>query len=285
MQQTKLTFIGAGNMAQAIIKGLIKSGYASSHITATGRTPEKLAQLQKDTGISVTTDNQQAVQEADIIVLGIKPQMIAHVMTEISPVINPSQQLIISLAAGVTVATLNSYSATPYAIVRCMPNTPALIGLGASGLFANALVDERQKQLTQHIVDAVGISIWLTEEVQIDVVTGVSGSGPAYYFLLMEAMIEAAQTMGLTETQAKALVLQTALGAATMAYQSDQSGTSTTTQLRTAVTSPNGTTQSALESFANNDYKTIVHQAMQAAQKRALELSDKTKKPAIKSST
>ncbi len=275
MPTNKLAFIGAGNMAQAIIRGLLKHGYEANQIIATGRTPEKLTQLANDTDITVATDNVWAVQQAEVIILGTKPQMLTDVMQNIGSIINPASQLIISLAAGVTVKTISAWCNDQCPLVRCMPNTPALVGLGACGLFANEYVNAAQKALTQSIMDAVGISFWLAEEQQIDAVTGVSGSGPAYYFLMMEAMIEGAKDMGLTDTQAQQLVLQTALGAATMAHQGAQAETKTRQtpkQLREAVTSPNGTTQRALESFADDNYKTIVKKAMHAAQTCAQEL-------------
>ncbi|MCP4789106.1 MAG: pyrroline-5-carboxylate reductase [Gammaproteobacteria bacterium] len=264
-----LAFIGAGNMAQAIIKGLLQQGYEANKIIATGRTSSKLQVLSETTGISVSLDNQDACQQADIIILGVKPQMMQNTIQALSDAIDPQRHLIISVAAGVLAESINGWLGKHCATVRCMPNTPSLVGMGASGLHANELVSSQQKSLAEQIMQAVGICIWLEDEQLIDAVTAVSGSGPAYYFLMMEAMITGAQELGLNADQAQALVLQTAAGAAVMAQQSSHSPE----QLRLAVTSPMGTTEQALNSFAANNYQTTVTTAMQAAYHRSQELA------------
>ncbi|MDP6967862.1 MAG: pyrroline-5-carboxylate reductase [Gammaproteobacteria bacterium] len=268
-QAPTLAFIGAGNMAQAIIKGLLQQGYDAKQIIATGRTASKLAVLAADTGIGTSMDNQAACQQADIIILAVKPQMMQTTISQLASAIEPQRHLIISLAAGILANTITGWIGSDCATVRCMPNTPALVGMGASGLYANGQVSDRQKAMAEQIMQAVGISIWLPEETLIDAVTAVSGSGPAYYFLMMEAMIAGAEKLGLDQQQAKALVLQTALGAATMAQHSDQSPA----QLRVAVTSPKGTTEQALRSFAESDYQATIANAMGAAYQRSQELA------------
>ncbi|HCH23488.1 MAG TPA: pyrroline-5-carboxylate reductase [Oceanospirillaceae bacterium] len=265
-----LAFIGAGNMAQAIIKGLLKQGYAANKIIATGRTASKMAALAADTGIQTTLDNLAACQQADIIILGVKPQMMQDTVSALASAIDPQRHLIVSVAAGILAASINGWIGHHCATVRCMPNTPSLVGMGASGLYANELVSSAQKAQAEQIMQAVGISIWLDNESLIDTVTAVSGSGPAYYFLMMEAMIDAAQGLGLNAEQAKTLVLQTAAGAAAMAQASEQSPA----QLRTAVTSPKGTTEQALNSFADAGYRDTVAQAMSAAHGRSQELAE-----------
>ena len=264
-----IAFIGAGNMAQAIIKGLLQQGYGAESIIATGRTPAKLARLSAEVGIRTSTDNQAACQEADIIILAVKPQMMQETVSQLKNAVDPQHHLIISVAAGILADSINSWLGKQCPAVRCMPNTPSLVGKGASGLYANSHVSSQQKAIAEQIMQAVGISIWLDDEALIDAVTAVSGSGPAYYFLMMEAMIAGAQKLGLSKEQAASLVLQTAEGAACMA----QTGTQTPAQLRVAVTSPKGTTEAALNSFADNDYEATVANAMQAAYERSQALA------------
>jgi pyrroline-5-carboxylate reductase len=264
-----IAFIGAGNMAQAIIKGLLQQGYGADSIIATGRAPAKLATLSAEAGIRTSTDNQAACQEADIIILAVKPQMMQETVSLLKDAVDPQHHLIISVAAGILADSINSWLGKQCPTVRCMPNTPSLVGKGASGLYANSHVSSQQKAIAEQIMQAVGISIWLDDEALIDAVTAVSGSGPAYYFLMMEAMIAGAQQLGLSKEQATAIVLQTAEGAACMA----QTGAQSPAQLRVAVTSPKGTTEAALNSFADNDYEATVANAMQAAYERSQALA------------
>lgn len=265
-----LAFIGAGNMSQAILKGLLKQGYPADKIIATGRTASKMEALAAETGVQTTLDNLAACQQADIIILGVKPQMMQDTVTSLVSAIDPQRHLLVSVAAGILANSICSWVGQDCATVRCMPNTPSLVGMGASGLYANDLVSREQKAQAEQIMQAVGISIWLAEEKLIDAVTAVSGSGPAYYFLMMEAMIDAAQGLGLDAEQAKALVLQTAAGAAEMARTSEHSPA----DLRVAVTSPKGTTEQALNSFANAGYRETVATAMGAAYGRSQELAE-----------
>ncbi|HCH32849.1 MAG TPA: pyrroline-5-carboxylate reductase [Oceanospirillaceae bacterium] len=270
MQNTPLiTFIGAGNMAQAILKGLLAAGYPQDKITASGRTQSKMDALAAATGIHTSTDNLALCQQADVIVLGVKPQMMGDLVKSIAPAIEPSKQLVISVAAGILASSIATWLGQTAAIVRCMPNTPSLVGLGAAGLFATPTVSEQQRAAASHIMQAVGMAVWVDQEEQIDAVTAVSGSGPAYYFLMMEAMIQGAEKLGLSTDIAQQLVLQTAAGAAKMAQQSSQ----TPAQLRQAVTSPKGTTEQAINTFNEGDFNGLCSAAMAAAHHRSQELA------------
>ena len=266
--QEKIVFIGAGNMAQSIVGGLIQQGTPKQHITLCSPTQEKLSATQSKFGVLATTDNTQGVQNADVIVLAVKPANIRYVCEEIQPHIT-ADTLIISVAAGITCDTMLHALNDKQPIIRCMPNTPSLVMQGAAGLFANEHVTENQRQQAEKILNAVGISCWVDQESDIDAVTAVSGSGPAYYFLIMEAMIESAQSLGLDQDTATKLTLQTALGAANLAQQSDCS----VKELRKRVTSPNGTTERAIQSFETSDLRNMFTKAMQQAKDRAQELA------------
>ncbi len=265
----RITFIGAGNMAQAILKGLLAAGYPQDKITASGRTQSKMDVLAAATGIHTSTDNLALCQQADVIVLGVKPQMMGGLVKSIAPAIDPSTQLVISVAAGILVSSIETWLGQPAAIVRCMPNTPSLVGLGAAGLYATTAVSDEQRATASHIMQAVGLTVWVNQEPQIDAVTAVSGSGPAYYFLMMEAMIQGAEKLGLSTDIAQQLVLQTAAGAAKMAQQSSR----TPAQLRQAVTSPNGTTEQAINTFNEGNFNGLCGAAMAAAHHRSQELA------------
>ncbi len=268
LKQPVVAFIGAGNMAQAILKGLLAQDYPADHIWATARSHDRLQQLATTTGVHTTHDNQAACRAADVIVMGVKPQMMANVTRSLAPAIE--SQLVISVAAGILLDSLENWLSKDTALVRCMPNTPSLVGAGAAGLFANQSVNSDQKACAEYILTTVGLALWVTQENQLDMVTAVSGSGPAYYFLLMEAMIDAAQELGLDLDIARQLVLQTALGAATMAHQSQ----SEPAQLRQAVTSPKGVTEQALRVFERGHFKALCQQAMLTAQERSRELAE-----------
>lgn len=268
MLNKKLTFIGAGNMAKAIIGGLIAQGYDPKKITATGPRIENLQKIADEFSVNISTDNISATRDADVIILAVKPQMLKQVATELSSAVK-HQPLIISLAAGITTESLQRWLYGNLSIVRSMPNTPSQVLLGATGLFANAAVSNEQKNIANEILSAVGIVSWVEQENLINTVTAVSGSGPAYYFLLMEAMIDAAIEQGLSRETATALTLQTALGAATLASKSELD----VSELRRRVTSPKGTTEQAILSFEKDQLRETVNRAMQACRHRAEELS------------
>jgi len=267
--QPRIAFIGAGNMAKSIIGGLLAEGVAANTIIASGPRLETLTPLQQQWGISVTTDNGEAAAQADIVILAVKPQMLKSVAEALSPSLahNP---LLISLAAGITTASLSHWLGEHHAIVRCMPNTPSQLRVGASGLFANAHVSAEQREGANRILQAVGVVQWLDDEHLINAVTAISGSAPAYFFLMMEAMIDAGVSMGLSAESARELTLQTALGAALLARDSDVD----VAELRRRVTSPKGTTEQAILSFERDDFRGSVERAMNACSARAAELSE-----------
>jgi len=267
---SSICFIGAGNMAQSLIGGLIASGYDKSSIFATDPTAEQRDAVTQTFGIQCFADNSEAVAKSDIVVLAVKPQVLQSVCATIESAVQKHKPLVLSVAAGIRSQDINHWLGNDVAIVRTMPNTPSLIQTGASGLFANAQVNEEQKSQAEHIMRAAGIAVWVKEEIQLDAVTALSGSGPAYYFLFMEAMEKTAQQMGLDAKTAHLLTLQTALGSAKMALESQLDCET----LRKNVTSPNGTTEQAILSFQNDGLPEMVAKAMQAAQTRAGELAD-----------
>ncbi len=265
-----ICFIGAGNMAQSLIGGLIASGYDKQNIIATDPTQESRNAVTEKFGIKCFGDNAEAVNKADIVVLAVKPQILESVCQTILDSVKSKKPLIISIAAGIRSKDINRWLGGNVAIVRTMPNTPALIQTGATGLFANEIVSQDQQSQAEHILRAAGITVWVDNEEKLDAVTALSGSGPAYYFLFMEAMEQAGQQLGLDEKTAHLLTLQTALGAAKMALESHQDFAS----LRQNVTSPNGTTEKAVQSFQADGLPEIINKAMKAAQNRAVELAD-----------
>jgi len=265
----KIAFIGAGNMAKAIIGGLLAEGFKRINIIASGPRQETLDRVSGEWGVNVTTDNTAAAAAAEIVVLAVKPQMLKDVALGLRAAL-VHRPLIISLAAGITTESLAAWLGTDQAIVRCMPNTPSQARAGASGLYANAQVTDSQRATVNAILGAVGIVQWVDDEALINSVTAVSGSGPAYFFLVMEAMIDAGVEMGLTHQAATELTLQTALGAAILAKQSDVD----VAELRRRVTSPKGTTEQAINSFENDQIRAMFMRAMTACSNRALELSE-----------
>lgn len=263
MSLSKIAFIGAGNMAQAIFNGLIAEGMDADRIIATGTNEARLAALAKATGVAVTTDNNAAVKAAEIVVLAVKPQLLKAVCEPLQDAF-AHKPLIISVAAGIPMASLARWLGDELAIVRAMPNTPSQLGLGATGLVANAVATDSDRAHADAILGAVGKVVWLEDEALINPVTAVSGSGPAYFYRVMEAMIKEGVAMGLTPETARTLTLQTALGAATLASQSDVP----VDELRRRVTSPKGTTEQALLSFERDDIDAIFARAMQACAAR-----------------
>jgi len=268
-----ISFIGGGNMAQALIGGLISQGLPATRITVSDPV-EKVRSLLLEKEVNVTDDNIAAIKDADIVLFAVKPQVLAGVLKPLQGLLDG--KLVISIVAGAEIATLSALLGTDR-IVRVMPNTPALVQTGAHGLFANEEVGVEDRELASQVLASTGLTIWVNSEAQIDAVTAVSGSGPAYFFYMMESMIRAGKNLGLDEKVATALTLQTALGAAQMAITSSN----TPAELRKNVTSPNGTTQAALEVFDRAQISQNIQAALAAAQKRsqelAQELSDNSK--------
>ena len=269
MSLPTIAFIGGGNMAASILGGLIASGVDPSRLWASDPNPESLTALQALPPINTTANNADAIAAADIVVLAVKPQIMATVAKAIAPLLADTQPLFISIAAGITSASLDQWLGGKQAIVRCMPNTPALVQTGATALFANNQVSDLQRQQAQHILEAVGIAMWVEQEAELDIVTAISGSGPAYFFLVMEAMQAAGREMGLSAEVAEKLTLQTALGAAKMATQ----GGVDAAELRRRVTSPNGTTERALGIFEEGDLRGLFLSALTGAKLRSEELA------------
>ena len=261
-----LAFIGAGNMAASLAHGLIQSGFSAANLRVADPVQTQRDKLAASGAIPFDNNN-SAIADCDVVVLAVKPQVAQQVVSQLQG-LKPTQ-LLVSIAAGINLASLSHWSNPDQAIVRCMPNTPALLGAGMSALFANNYCTEAQRKLAQTVLSAAGETIWVEEEQAIDAVTAVSGSGPAYFFLLMEAMIDAGVKLGLSRDTATTLTLQTAYGAARMAQESsDAPGL-----LRQNVTSPGGTTAAALDVFAKAGFNDIVAQALTAADTRAAELA------------
>lgn len=266
----QLTFIGAGNMSGAIIAGLLDSGYGAENITATSPDQPMLDKVASDFSIHTTRNNREAVQAADVVVLAVKPQIIQLVCEDLSATLSAREQkpLVISLAAGISVTALSRWLGAEVPVIRSMPNTPALIGCGATGLYAGRDVSEQHQGLAQALLESVGLVQWVDDESLLDVVTAVSGSAPAYFFMVFEAMQAEAEAMGLPADVARSLILQTGLGAARMA----QSSSEPVDELRRRVMSPNGTTERAVQRFQQDGLEALVAQAMRACVDRAREM-------------
>ncbi|WP_429743610.1 pyrroline-5-carboxylate reductase [Acinetobacter radioresistens] len=268
-----ICFIGGGNMAQALIGGLLARGLPATRITVADPV-EQIRSLLQEKDIHVTEDNVAAIHDADVVVLAVKPQVLAKVLQPLKGLF--AGKLLISIVAGAQIATIAELVESDQ-VVRVMPNTPALVQTGAHGLYASPAVQQADRDLASQILASTGLTLWVNTEEQIDAVTAVSGSGPAYFFYMMESMIQAGKNLGLDEKVATALTLQTALGAAQMAITSSSSPS----ELRKNVTSPNGTTQAALEMFDRAQISQNIQTALAAAKKRsqelAQELSESTK--------
>jgi len=271
-----ITFIGAGNMTRSLIAGLVED---KTELKIRIADPDD-AQLQaiqtnwKD--ISAFTDNLQAIENSDIIVLAVKPQIMQKVCEPLQEALSGQDALIISIAAGIGINSLNQWLVgerkreedNPLPIVRCMPNTPSLVQSGMTGLYANQQVSDEQRDMAESILRAVGSTLWLSDEDKLDAVTAVSGSGPAYYFLVMEAMQNAAQKLGLSAEESRLLVLQTAFGAAKLALETSDDAS----MLRQRVTSKGGTTEAALKELMDGGLPDLFEKALKAAENRSKEL-------------
>ncbi len=270
MKNTKISFLGCGNMGCSLIGGLIADGHQPDVITGSEPDREKASSIAGEYTIRIANDNVQACTDAEVIILAVKPQNLLEVCKEIQPAIKQTSPLLVSIAAGIQVSSIQNIVGNDYPIVRVMPNTPALIQTGASALFASEGVNEDQRTLAEEIMRAVGLTIWLSDEHLMDSVTALSGSGPAYFFLVMECMQNAAIKLGLSSEHARLLTLETAFGAAKMALES-KADVST---LRQQVTSPGGTTQVALKVLIEQgQLENLFYDAMNQAKKRSEELA------------
>lgn len=263
----KIAFIGGGNMASSLIGGLLKQGFSATDLIASDPLEQSRQRLVGEFGIATSATNDCA-SEADVVVLAVKPQIMKPVATDLASILG-HRPLVISIAAGITIASLQSWLGKDTPLVRCMPNTPALLQKGATGLYASDAVDDQQRSQAEAIIAAVGTVSWFTSEEDIDRVTALSGSGPAYFFLVMEAMENAGVKLGLDRRVARQLTIQTALGAAAMADQ----GEAEPAELRSRVTSPGGTTEAAINSFIHNDLPGLFEEAIEAAFQRSVEMA------------
>ncbi len=269
MNTKKIGFIGAGNMASSLMKGLIASGHAPELLWASDPNQEALQQLADQLTIHTCDNNIDLIHQVDVVVLAVKPQVMHTVLEPLVDAFSRNNVLIVSIAAGISQSSLSQWIGEKAAIVRCMPNTPSLVQTGATALHANDAVSEEQKTLAENILRAVGICLWVEYESKLDAVTAISGSGPAYFFLLMEAMEKTAAELGLSQETAKILVQQTALGSAKIALESEESSA----ELRKRVTSPGGTTEQAINTFVDGDFSQLVSKALHAARDRSITMS------------
>ena len=268
MEPATIAFLGCGNMGRCLISGLIKDNYPENRIRAADSQASQLATLSEWPGILATSSSKAAIDGSTVIVLAVKPQQMRPLAAEIAPHLQGSSPLIVSVAAGIRAQDLRRWLGE-LPIVRAMPNTPALLGCGVSGLYADQGVTPDQRELAEAILRAVGMTVWVEQESLLDAVTAVSGSGPAYFFAFMEWIENAGVDLGLSREQARLLTLQTALGAARMAIESEVDPAT----LRKQVTSPGGTTERALQHMHLNNLPGILHGALSAARDRAAELA------------
>lgn len=256
-------------MSRSLIGGLIANGVKTERLLASDPDQEQRHAVSEQFGITTLADNNDAVADADVVVLAVKPQIMHSVVSALAGSIKGKSKLIISIAAGIRLAALSEWLGEPAAVIRVMPNTAALIQAGAAALYANEHSSDAHKNTAEAMMRSVGTAIWLDAEEQMDTVTALSGSGPAYFFYFMEAMEKAAIGMGLSNDQANLLTIETALGAAKMALlsASDPAG------LRKQVTSAGGTTEAALNTMIDGKLEQLIHDAMEAAKQRSIELS------------
>ncbi len=264
-----VAFIGAGNMARSLIVGMLQEA-GNLQLRVSDPDQNQLDVIRSyGSQIFTSTDNAAALQGADVVVLAVKPQMMRTVIEPLQDLAQKQRPLFVSVAAGIREESLNAWLGGHLPIVRCMPNTPALVKAGATGLYANPQVSKEQRSLAESILRTVGITLWFEDEAKLDTVTAVSGSGPAYFFLVMEAMQAAAESLGLKPEDAQLLVVQTALGAARLALESDQKPA----ELRKQVTSKGGTTEAALNKLNTGGLVPLFAEALQAAAQRSKELA------------
>lgn len=271
MDNINIGFVGAGNMASALIGGLCKSGFTGERIFISDLDDAKMQPLANTFHLNTCSSNQALLEQCEIVVLAVKPQAMKKVVNELN--VSENRHLFLSIAAGIRTEHLLNWFGQEVALVRAMPNTPALVQMGATALYANEMVTDVQKGFAEKIMSAVGLALWVDHEPQLDAVTALSGSGPAYFFYLMEAMEQAGIELGLSHELVHALTVQTALGAAKLA----QSATESPEQLRTRVTSPGGTTEAAINHMQSQNGLNIIKQAILEAERRSLELAEELK--------
>lgn len=266
---TTLAFVGGGNMAASLIGGLVADGHDPRHILVSDPEHEKLATLAARFGVRSAAGNLDAAARAEVLILAVKPQVLRQVCEELRDTVQRHRPLVISIAAGVRETYLQQWLGGNLALVRTMPNTPAMIQSGATVLHADRGVSSQQRNMAESVMRAVGLTCWVEDEAQLDAATALSGSGPAYFFLVMETLEQAGIELGLDPETARLLTIQTALGAARMAMESSESPAI----LRKRVTSPGGTTERALRIFDEGGLRTLFKRALSGARERSEELS------------
>jgi pyrroline-5-carboxylate reductase len=264
-----VSFIGGGNMGAALIRGLLARGMPSRNIAVGEPVAARRTTLEQELGVRVTDDNRAAVRGADVVVLAVKPQDMAATVQSVAEVFRLRAPLVLSIAAGIRVADIQGWCGPGVAVVRAMPNRPALNGAGATAIYAPAGLTDAHHDLAEQVLGASGTTVWVRDEHSLDVVTALSGSGPAYFFLLAELMADAAVALGLERDSARELAIQTLYGSGRMARESDGD----LPRLRAEVTSKGGTTEAALRSFEAANLRDIVAAALKAATDRAGELA------------
>ncbi len=269
MNDTKIAFIGGGNMAASLIGGLLGGHVKPNMLWVSEPNAEQRQQLSINFNVQTTADNSTAAAQGDVVVLAVKPQVMHAVADEIKPAIQQHKPLVITIAAGIRLASIAGWLGDDIPVVRAMPNTPALVQTGASALIANQEVTAAQRNLAESIMRSVGLALWLEDEALMDVVTAVSGSGPAYFFLVMEILQAAGETLGLDRESARLLSLQTAFGSAKMALES----THDPATLRRHVTSPGGTTERAINTLLDGNIRQLFMDAVANATQRSRDLA------------
>lgn len=262
-------FIGAGNMARSLAAGLLKNGWPRRRLVLADPDGAQRATVERALHVRTEADNAATAARADILVLAVKPQVLRDVARNLATAVQRKRPLVISIAAGVRLDDAERWLGGNLPIVRAMPNSAALVGSGATGLYANAATDAAMRAQAESVLRAVGVTAWVADEDQLDIVTALSGSGPAYFFLMMEALERAAIDQGLAPLQARLLTLETAFGAAKMALE----GAEEPASLRARVTSPGGTTERAIEVLQRGNMAGLLRDALRAASERARELA------------
>ena len=270
MKQHTIGFIGAGNMTRSLAGGLLNNGWGQDKLVLSDPNLEQRQAVMEALGLVVFEHNQEVVARAQVLILAVKPQSLRTLAVDMAAAVQKAQPLVISIAAGIRVADIQRWLGGNLPVIRVMPNTPALVGAGVAGLYANALVSDAQRDTAESILRAVGTTVWLKDEALMDVVTAVSGSGPAYFLLVIEALEQAAIAHGLDHASARLLAIETAYGAAKMALEGgDEPAT-----LRARVTSPGGTTEQAIKVLEDAGIMALFHDAVGAAVRRSRELAD-----------
>jgi pyrroline-5-carboxylate reductase len=269
MSNTHLAILGGGNMGRALIGGLLRQGTRPEHISVGESVPAARESLSRELGIAATADNRAALANAAIVVVAVKPQDAQSVLEPLRDLLNRNRPTVLSVAAGIRVSALEAWCGAGIPVVRAMPNRPALVGAGATGLYAPSHVDAAHRAAAQHVMEASGEVVWVTSEDALDVVTALSGSGPAYFFLLAELMANAATELGLEPQSARRLAVATLYGSDLLAHTSDVD----LARMREQVTSKGGTTEAALRAFASADLRGIVARALESATLRSRELA------------